>query len=158
MASEPITTFFSSYVQPNARYHDRRAAVNKALYFGFTIYSVVAAGLVIPLVALAPQSLIYRICAAAISGSVVVATAISGFTKFQENWLSSRATWDALMREEQWYRHSVYEYRAAADPEGLFVERVTAVLAKEGSEFLALHARKEPPKGAASSTAAQSQP
>jgi hypothetical protein len=76
-----------------------------------------------------------------LSASVVVATAIESHFQFNENWLTYRATWDALQREPQLRAARIGEYADAPDSNVLFVQRVEAIVSEQGSEWLARHRR-----------------
>ena len=63
--------------------------------------------------------------------------------KCHENWLSYRASWDALERERRLFETGSGPYCSLPDKASLFVERVEAVLTMEGTNFFARHASNE---------------
>ena len=48
-----------------------------------------------------------------------------------------------MERERRFYETGTGEYRPAADKGALFVERVEAILSREGADFYARHAKGE---------------
>jgi len=109
---------------------------------------VVSAGLA-PFVSFAPPEAGWRLAAALLSVTIVVATGLLSHLKCHENWLSYRASWDALNRERQYFSAGVQDYKSCSDKNALFVERVEAILAREGADFYARHLKcDEPPKAA----------
>ena len=126
-------------------FYDDRARSSKRLYRTFSIYLIVASAVLTPLVALVPDQGYWRAITAAISATLVIATGMLAHLKSHENWLAYRASWDALERERRLYETGSGAYRSAPDRAALFVERVEAILTKEGAEFFARHASAEQP-------------
>lgn len=129
------------------KFYDDRACASKWAYRVFSIYLILASAVLTPLVAFAPDQLCWRITAASLSATIVVATGLLAHLKCQENWLSYRSSWDALERERRLFETGVGPYESCSDKGSLFVERVEAVLAKEGADFFARHARSEKQDG-----------
>ena len=121
------------------KFYDDRARSSKWMYRACSIYLIVASAILTPLVAFAPEGG-WRIVAAVLSATLVIATGLLAHLKCHENWLSYRASWDALRRERRLFENASGPYRFDPDKPRLFVERVEAVLMKEGSEFFARHA------------------
>ncbi len=126
-----------------SKFYDDRARLSKRVYRAFSIYLIVASAVLTPLVALAPDQERWRIIAAALSATLVVATGMLAHLKSHENWLSYRASWDALERERRLFETGSGLYRSLPDKDSLFVERVEAILTKEGIDFFARHASDE---------------
>ena len=126
-----------------AKFYDDRACLSKRLYRGFSIYLIVASAVLTPLVALAPDDGCWRIITATLSATLVVATGMLAHLKSHEKWLSYRTSWDSLERERRFFETGGGPYRSCPDKALLFVERVEAVLTKEGTDFLARHAHAE---------------
>ena len=125
------------------KFYDDRARSSKTAYRAFSIYLIVASALLTVLVALAPDQECWRIITPALSATLVIATGMLAHLKSHENWLSYRASWDALERERRLFETASGPYRSVPDKAALFVERVEAVLAKEGADFFARHASVE---------------
>ena len=128
------------------KYYDTRAVWNKRFYYAASIYVLAVSGIIGPVVLL---SKVYgQTLAAILSPSVTVLAAIAGLYRFHENWLSYRATWDALRREVYWHDANVGPYSGQDDPHGLFVEQVEALISRGGAEWLRRHrgkAKREAP-------------
>ena len=127
------------------KFYDDRARTSKRAYRSLSIYLIVASAVLTPLIAFAPDQLCWRITAAALSATLVVATGLLAHLKSHENWLSYRASWDALERERRLFETAAGPYGSCKDKGSLFVDRVEAVLTKEGTDFFARHARREKP-------------
>ena len=126
-----------------SKFYDDRALFSKRVYRALSIYLVVASAVLTPLVALAPDQVWWRITTAALSATLVIATGILAHLKSHENWLSYRASWDALERERRFFETGSGPYLSLPDKSSLFVERVEAILTKEGTDFFARHASAE---------------
>ncbi len=127
------------------KFYDDRARTSKCAYRILSIYLIVASAVLTPLVAFLPAQECWRITAAVLSTTLVVATGLLAHLKSHENWLSYRASWDALERERRLFESGTGPYRSVPDKASLFVERVEAVLTKEGADFYARHASAEKP-------------
>lgn len=125
------------------KFFDDRANASKRTYRALSIYLITASAILAPLVALAPDQQCWRIAEATLSLTVAVAASLLAHLKSHENWLSYRATWDALERERRMFETGAGPYRECADKGTLFVERVETVLVKEGTDFFARHASVE---------------
>ena len=126
-----------------SKFYDNRARSSKRVYRTFSIYLIVASAVLTLLVALAPDPEYWRITAATLSATLAVATGILAHLKSHENWLSYRASWDALERERRLFETGSGPYRSVPDKASLFVERVEAILTKEGTNFFARHTSGE---------------
>ena len=141
MDETAIKNYLASDYAKAAKFYDDRANSSKRWYRVLSIYVIaVSAGLTV-LVALAPPEDLWRFISAAASATIVVATGLLAHLRCHENWLSYRASWDALERERRFYQTGTGAYKSATDKGALFVERVEAVLTKEGSDFYARHAK-----------------
>ena len=126
-----------------ACFYDERAAQSKRWYRGLSTYLIVIAALLTPLVAFAPDHVGWRIISAVLSATIVISTGLLAHLKCHENWLSYRSSWDALERERRSFETKTGSYGSVADTGALFVERVEAVLAGEGTDFYTRHAKTE---------------
>ena len=79
----------------------------------------------------------------AISAFVTIFTALLNTFKYRETWLNYRGTFDALKREKSYYLAQVSGYRSTADREGLFVQRVEAILTRESAEWQSIQRLKD---------------
>lgn len=124
-------------------FYDHRATQAKWWYRILSVYLIVCSAALTIVIAIAPKEEYWRITALILSASIGIATAFLSHFKFHENWLSYRGSWDALERERRTYEAGVGDYKLAADKSMLFLERVEAILAREGADFYARHAKGE---------------
>ena len=148
MDESAIKKYLAEDYAKASKFYDDRARSSKRVYRAFSIYLIVASAVLTLLVALAPAQECWRITTAALSATLVVATGILAHLKSHENWLSYRASWDALERERRLFETGSGPYRSLPDKASLFVERIEAVLTKEGQTFLqgTRAAKSGPPK------------
>lgn len=126
-----------------AEFYDKRACVAKRWYRVLSISLIVVSAVLTPVVALAPDELRWRAVETILSATIVIFTGLLAHLKSHENWLSYRGSWDALERERRQYQTSTGAYAGTADKGSLFVDRVEAILAREGADFYARHAKGE---------------
>jgi uncharacterized protein DUF4231 len=134
-----LTTDYAKAV----KFYDDRAKTSKRWYRGLSIYMIVISASLTALIAFAPDNLCWRIISASVSATIVVATGLLAHFKCHENWLSYRGSWDALERERRFYETGIGTYKLATDKGATFVERIEAILAREGADFYARHAKGE---------------
>jgi hypothetical protein len=124
-------------------FYDNRAGMYKRWYRRLSVYVLIISAALTAFVALVPPDTIWRVASTALSASIVIATGLLTHYKCHENWLSYRATWDALRREREFYDARVHEYASASHPHALFVERVEVILAREATDFYARHLKSD---------------
>lgn len=125
------------------KFYDDRASKAKLEYRVLSIYLIVGSAVLTPIVALMPDQGRWRIGAAVLSATLVVVTGLMTHLKSHENWLSYRASWDAMERERRFFETATGPYRTVSDKASLFVERVEGVSTNEGMDFFARHAHAE---------------
>jgi len=143
MDEAAINKYLAEDYAKACKFYDDRARTSKLAYRAFSIYLIAASAVLTPLVALAPDQYGWRLTAAVLSATLAAATGLLAHLKSQENWLSYRASWDALERERRLFETGTGPYRSLSDKGSLFVERVETVLTKEGTDFFARHASAE---------------
>lgn len=151
MDNAAIKKYLSEDFAKAIQFYDDRANRSKLWYRRLSIYLIVVAAILTPLVAFNADCPYLRIVAAALSASIVIATSLLTQLKCHEDWLSYRSSWDALERERRLFETNTGVYASAQDKGALFVERVEGIMAKEGSDFYGRHAKTEeqpkvPPK------------
>jgi hypothetical protein len=129
-------------LEPQEKWHDDRAKLNKRLFYTVEVMTVLA-GAAIPVVNLwaVKDAYLAGLLSAIFGALVVVSAAIGKLFKFHDNWLHYRALVEALAREKELYSASAGDY-AAADVAGrdrLLVERVENLLANKTGQFLETH-------------------
>lgn len=124
-------------------FYDNRAKMYKKWYRALSVYVLFVSLGLTPFVSFAGSEEKWRIWAALFSASIAAATGLLAFYKCQENWLSYRASWDALKREREFHNAGINDYKSAADRNALFVERVELILTREGTDFYARHLKSD---------------
>lgn len=122
-------------------FYDRRAIQNKRWYRIFSLYIIVSSFLLAPFVAIDLGE--WKPFTALLSSTIGMAVAVLSYFKFHENWLRYRSTWDCLTREPHFHAARIGDYQGYSDPNALFVERAEAMFAREGAEWLSVHACEE---------------
>jgi len=143
MDETTIRNYLTADYAKAVKFYDDRASTSKLWYRGLSIYVIAVSASLTVLIAFAPDGLCWRIISASVSATIVVATGLLAHLKCHENWLSYRGSWDALERERRLYETGTGAYKPDTDKGALFVERIEAVLAKEGADFYARHAKGE---------------
>jgi hypothetical protein len=136
----------SGYIErrldPQVRWHDQRAKLNKRLFYTVEVATIMA-GAAVPVVNLWANrnAWLAGVLSAIFGGVVVVAAAVGKLFKFHDNWLHYRALVESLSREKELYSAGAGDY-ASADAAGrsrLLVERTEALLANKTTQFLQTH-------------------
>lgn len=138
MSDQEFQEYLNTRYQDLLSFYDRRSVQNKRGFRALSLFVIVTSGLLAPLIGtgvLADR----RMIGALLSASIVVASAMLAHFQFNENWLSYRATWDALQREPHLRNARIGDYEDAVDRNSLFVKRVEAISAREGGDWLKRH-------------------
>jgi len=83
-----------------------------------------------------------NIIAAVLAIIVAISAGSQKAFNYQENWLSYRTTCEILKKEYFFYTNKVQGYENAANPEGLFIERVESIISKENVYWIATYKKK----------------
>jgi hypothetical protein len=145
MDDTAIKNYLAADYAKAVKFYDDRANSSRRWYRGLSIYLIAVSAGLTALIAFAPDTLHWRMISAVASATIVVATGLLAHFKCHENWLSYRGSWDALERERRFYETGSGAYKRVADKGVLFVERAEAILAKEGADFYARHAKSDEP-------------
>lgn len=138
-----IKKYLSEDFAKATQFYDHRACAAKRWYRGLSVCLIFISAALTPVVALAPDEPRWRIISTVLSATIAVLTGLLAHLKSHENWLSYRGSWDALEREHRLYDTGSGAYKEEADMNSLFVDRVEAILAREGADFYARHAKGE---------------
>ena len=141
MSDDQFQQYLNGRFKEMLRYYDRQAVQCKRGYRLCSLYVIVAALVLSPLVALDLGN--WRPLVALLSASIAAAAALQAQYKFHDNWLRYRATWDRLKREHALHQTGIGEYRGDPDPNALFVKRVEELVRSEGEAWLTTHAADE---------------
>jgi Protein of unknown function (DUF4231) len=144
MSNDKLTEYVHGRYADMLAYYDKRAVQNKWAYRLFSWYIIVISGFLAPLMAI--KEFKESIVPAFLTASVAVVAAILGHSKFHENWLRYRATWDCLKREPVLHAAGIGPYQNSADPNAVFVAQVESLITGEGKEWLAHHAAADDAK------------
>lgn len=123
------------------KYYDSRAIWNKRLYFGSAVVVLAGSSVISPVVLLFKTS--GQLVVAGLGPLVTFVAAFAALFKFHESWLSYRATWDSLNHEVSCYETRAGSYAECDDPGRFLVERVEALVSREGAEWLQRHTAKK---------------
>jgi hypothetical protein len=144
MTDEEFAVYRDGRYAKAMKYYDDRAITNQRAHRFCSNYVLVMSVAITPILTVGIFSKENAtVIAALLAPTVAVVAGISTNYKFHENWLSYRATWDALQHELHWRDARTYEYKGASDRNSLFVERVEQLISQEGSEWLNRHIRKD---------------
>jgi|SRR5579863_3756928 len=152
MSDDKLAQYVKGRYADMLNYYDKRAVQNKWAYRLLSWYVIVISGFLAPMMAI--KTFKEGILPPFLTASVAVVAAILGHSKFHENWLRYRATWDCLKREPELHAAGVGAYQNSADPNAVFVCQVESLITTEGKEWLAHHATadaakcQQPPSGA----------
>ena len=128
-------------------FYDSRAITNQKRYHFCSMYVLATSVAIAPILAI---NLIAKnngtIAAAILAPTVALANGIAAHFKFHDNWLSYRATWDALNHELARRDAGIGAYQNASDRNALFVERVEDLITKEGSDWYSRLTTEAPTK------------
>ena len=119
------------------QYYDRHAIAAKRGYNLCALYILFVSVSLTPIQALgfghdgAASKLLIMI----LSPTLALVAGVAAHFRFHENWISYRATWDALNRELSLRDAQAGPYRNTTDRDALFVERVEALAGKEAKDF-----------------------
>ena len=131
-------------LEPQEEWHDRRARLNKQLFYTVEVATLLA-GAAIPVVNLwaVKDAYLAGVLSAILGGIVVMAAAIGKLFKFHENWLHYRALVEALAHEKELYAAGAGDYARidATRRNRLLVERVENLIANKTARFLETHKR-----------------
>jgi Protein of unknown function (DUF4231) len=138
----PPFDYLQHRLEPQEKWHDDRAKLNKRLFYTMEVATVLA-GAAIPVVNLwaVKDAYLAGLLSAIFGGVVVVSAAIGKLFKFHDNWLHYRALVEALAREKELYSAGAGDYTKvdSAGRNRLLVERVENLLANKTAQFLETH-------------------
>jgi hypothetical protein len=125
-------------------HYDKQARLNHRLYAGIKILQLVTAALIPVLAVLGTTAWV----TGALGSAIVVLEGIQQLFQFQERWIASRYTWQALSRERSLYEAQAGAYAEASPPYRVLAERVVELVGSEHTRWLSIQERaaKEQPK------------
>lgn len=144
MSEEKLMEYLKGRYAAMLAYYDKRAIQNKWAYRLFSWYIIVVSGFLAPLMAI--KDFREGLLPSFLTASIAVAAAILGHSKFHENWLRYRASWDCLKREPELHAAGIGPYQGATDRNAVLVSQVEMLIAGEGKEWFAKHSSAEESK------------
>jgi hypothetical protein len=125
-------------------FYDRSSRLNHRFYVAIKITQLVTAALIPVLAVVSTPGWV----TGAMGSAIVVMEGIQQLFQFQERWIASRSTWQALTRERSLYEAQAGAYAEADVPHRALAERVVELVGSEHTRWLAVQERaaKEQPK------------
>jgi hypothetical protein len=145
MNADELKNYLDGRYSELINFYNRRAITAKRGHNWCSLYIILISVAIAPIQAVSlgdNKSDVGKILVAVLSPTLALVAGIAAHFKFHENWLSYRATWDALQRELALLKADAGSYRGVSNGNSLFVERVEAMVANEGKEFFSRHASK----------------
>ncbi|MEZ5346473.1 MAG: DUF4231 domain-containing protein [Pyrinomonadaceae bacterium] len=141
MDENTFAQYLKERYQAQISWYQAKASANKRWYQIFQWSVIFLAAIVPVLVTAAPATMdepnpaIWWITVVA---SVLLAIGTAGVKtfKFQENWITYRATSERLIQEKFYFDGNVGEYSETSDKRSLFVKRVETLISGESSQWV----------------------
>jgi hypothetical protein len=114
-------------------WYDRHAKSSQTWFKTLKVSQIILGGLV-PVVAAAGGA---RWVLGALGAAVVIIEGVQQLFQFHKNWISYRATCEALRREQHFFDVGAGPYQLARDPGRLLAERLEQLVGRETSEWAA---------------------
>jgi len=142
MTDDEFKTYREERYATALKYYDDQAKWHKRLHLISSFYVLAVSIAIAPLQALGEGA---KAFAGVLAPTIALMTGVAALFKFNEGWLSTRTTWDALRHETYWREANIGPYENSADRNALFVARVEALIDKEGSEWRGRQTEKRVP-------------
>jgi hypothetical protein len=142
MSDEDFQEYFKTRFQALLAFYDKRSMSNKRWHRGCALYILTVSSVLVPLISTGSFLADHKLLGGLLSATIVAVTAAASHFQFNDNWLSYRATWDALQREPHLRMAKLREYASTTDRNSLFVDRVESLASSEGREWLGRHSIK----------------
>jgi hypothetical protein len=126
-----------------AKFYDDRAVGAKRWYRFLSIYLITMSAALTVVTGLSFAGEFWKVAVPIASATIGIAAALLAHFKFHENWLSYRATWDALERERRYFEAGTEKYYGQSNPGDIFVSQVEAIRAQEADDFYARHRKTD---------------
>lgn len=150
MTTDELNAYVDGRFSELLNFYDTRAVSAKRNHKICSTYVLIVSIAVAPIqaVSLIVDSCIGKILVAILTPTVALVSGLTALNKFHENWLSYRASWDALKRELELFKAGAADYRNILDANVRFVERIEAMAGNEGKDFYSRHASQPLAAGA----------
>jgi Protein of unknown function (DUF4231) len=131
----PETTPLDS-IRDQSTWYGKKARSNRSIYVAFKIVQIVMAAS-IPVVSVAVAGDVQRWTSAILGALIGIIEAILQLGQYQQNWLTYRATREALRREDLLHSAKAGPYSGQPDPDGVYVQRADTIMSGESAKWLA---------------------
>jgi len=129
-------------------WYDRKSVSNQRIYNRIKVTEILAAAM-IPFIAGFHAKEAVWVSAGMTGGLGVLVTFLEGLLQlyqFQQNWISYRATCEALKHEKYLFQGNAGPYAGAKDARALLAERVESMVSQEQAKWVSAH-QQEKAKG-----------
>jgi hypothetical protein len=117
-------------------WYGKKARRNRSIYVAFKIVQIVMAAS-IPVISVAVAGEVQRWTVAILGALIGVIEAVLQLGQFQQNWLTYRATREALRREDFLHSAKAGPYSGGTNTDVIYVERADAIISGESAKWIA---------------------
>jgi hypothetical protein len=125
----------SETLAQRSEWYGQRAHHNRSVYVLLKGMQIVCAA-AIPVVSVAGPANVQRWTTATLGALVGIFEGFIQLGQYQQNWLTFRATREALKREEFLFSAKAGPYSGVQDPDTLYVNRCDAIISGENTKWL----------------------
>jgi Protein of unknown function (DUF4231) len=122
-------------IREQSAWYGTKARWNRSTYVAFKIVQIVMAAS-IPVVSVAVAGDVQRWMSAILGALIGIIEAVLQLGQYQRNWLTYRATREALRREDFLHSAKAGPYTDQTNPDGIYVERADAIISGESAKWL----------------------
>ena len=140
MDKENFNKYLEERYNNQVKWYDEKSKLNQKIYKFLQLIIIIFAGIT-PILVLQREYYI-NIIAAVLAIIVAISVGSQKAFNYQENWINYRTTCEVLKKEYFFYTNKVQGYENAANPEGLFIERVESIISKENVYWIATYKKK----------------
>ena len=140
MEKENFNKYLEERYNNQVKWYDEKSKSNQKIYKFLQLIIIIFAAIT-PILVLQREYYI-NIIAAVLAITVAISAGSQKAFNYQENWINYRTTCETLRKEYFFYTNKVQGYENAANPEGLFIERVESIISKENVYWTATYKKK----------------
>jgi hypothetical protein len=123
-------------IREQSDWYGKKARSSRSIYIALKIVQIVMAAS-IPVVSVSVGGDVQRWTNAILGALIGIIEAILQLGQYQQNWLTYRATREALRREDFLYSAKAGPYSGQADPGGVYAERADTIMSGESAKWIA---------------------
>jgi Protein of unknown function (DUF4231) len=139
-------TYLKDRVEDQLRYFNNKSKSAKWWYQKLQLAAIVSGVLVPVFIGFSSQWPDLKYVAAVCGALVAIIESAQSLLKYKENWLTFRATAEALVRERFLFEHGAGVYANQQDKYRLFVEHIEQILSTENRVWLTVTKTSEDKK------------